>query len=150
MTQFRCGPLCLQLLRTLHRVIGAIQASLLQNRRVVHEASALYSLGRSGLADLIERTCQYAQRFADGLHAGGHQILNEVVINQALVSFGDEVMMHRIIEALQNDGACWCGPTTWQGHSAMRISVSSWATTEADVDRSLAVMLRIADEQAYA
>jgi glutamate/tyrosine decarboxylase-like PLP-dependent enzyme len=109
--------------------------------------AALRSLGRSGLADLIERTCRYASRFAVGLSAAGYQILNEVVLNQVLVSFGDDETTRRVIAGVQADGTCWCGGTVWQGHTAMRISVSSWATTEADVERSLAAILRIAAEQ---
>jgi glutamate/tyrosine decarboxylase-like PLP-dependent enzyme len=108
--------------------------------------TALRSLGRSGVADLIERTCRYATRFAEGLRAGGHQILNEVVANQVLVSFGDAEITRRVISAVQADGTCWAGGTVWQGHTAMRISVSSWATTEADVKRSLDAILRIAAE----
>lgn len=106
--------------------------------------AALRSLGRSGLADLIERTCRHAARFAQGLSKAGYQILNEVVINQVLVSFGDAETTRKIIAAIQADGTCWCGGTVWQGETAMRISVSSWATTEEDVERSLAAMLRIA------
>ncbi len=109
--------------------------------------AALRSLGRLGLTDLIERTCRHAQRFAEGLGAAGYPILNEVVLNQVLVSFGDEAKTRRVIEAIQRDGTCWCGPTVWQGRTAMRISVSSWATTEADVERSLAAMIRIASEK---
>ena len=109
--------------------------------------AALRSLGKSGLADLIERTCRFAQRFAEGLRGSGYQVLNDVVINQVLVSFGSEAMTRQVVEAIQRDGTCWCGPTVWQGHSAMRISISSWATTEADVDCSLATMIRIAREQ---
>jgi glutamate/tyrosine decarboxylase-like PLP-dependent enzyme len=108
--------------------------------------AALRSLGRSGLEDLIEQTCRYAQRFADGLRAAGYQVLNDVIINQVLVSFGDEAMTRRVIEAIQRDGTCWCGPTVRQQHTAMRISISSWATTEVDVERSLAAMIRIANE----
>jgi glutamate/tyrosine decarboxylase-like PLP-dependent enzyme len=110
--------------------------------------AALRSLGRAGLADLIERTCRHAQRFAEGLRATGYQILNDVVINQVLVSFGDEERTRRVVEAIQREGTCWCGPTIWQGQPAMRISVSSWATTEADVEHSMAAMIRIAREQA--
>lgn len=109
--------------------------------------AALRSLGRSGLADLIERTCRHARQFAEGLHAAGYQVLNEVVINQVLVSFGDEAMTRRVVGAIQSDGTCWCGPTVWQGQPAMRISISSWVTTEADIERSLATMIRIASEQ---
>ncbi len=106
--------------------------------------AALRTLGRSGLADLVERCCRHARRFAEGLAAGGHQVLNEVVLNQVLVSFGGEERTRRAIAALQQDGTCWCGGTVWQGHTAMRISVSSWATSEEDVERSLDAMLRAA------
>ena len=106
--------------------------------------AALRSLGRDGLADLIERTCRLAGRFADGLRTGGHQVLNEVVINQVLVSFGDAATTERVIDGVQRDGVCWCGGTVWQGRTAMRISVSSWATTETDIDRSLESVLRVA------
>jgi glutamate/tyrosine decarboxylase-like PLP-dependent enzyme len=108
--------------------------------------AALRQLGRSGVADLVERTCRYAQRFAEGLSGAGYQVLNEVVLNQVLVSFGAADTTQRVIAALQEDGTCWCGGTVWQGQTAMRISVSSAATTEEDVERSLAAMLRIAGE----
>jgi glutamate/tyrosine decarboxylase-like PLP-dependent enzyme len=109
--------------------------------------AALRSLGRAGLAELIERTCHHAERFAEGLRVAGYQVLNEVVINQVVVSFGDEERTRRIIAAIEREGTCWCGPTVWQGQSAMRISISSWATTGADVERSLAAMIRTAREQ---
>jgi glutamate/tyrosine decarboxylase-like PLP-dependent enzyme len=108
--------------------------------------ATLRSLGRRGLAELIERTCRHAQRFAEGLRECGYEILNEVVINQVLVSFGSPEVTRTVIAKLQADGACWCGGTEWQGRSAMRISVSSWATTDHDVEMSLAAMLRIAEE----
>jgi glutamate/tyrosine decarboxylase-like PLP-dependent enzyme len=106
--------------------------------------AALRSLGRSGVADLIERTCRHARRFAEALTAGGFEILNDVALNQVLVAFGDAGRTQRVIAALQADGTCWCGGTVWQGRSAMRISVSSWATTDADVEKSIAAMLRVA------
>jgi len=106
--------------------------------------AALRSLGRTGLADLIERTCRHAARFAEGLRAAGYEILNDVTLNQALVSFGDDQTTRRVIEAIQADGTCWLGGTMWQGRAAMRISVSSWATTEDDVERSLDAIIRIA------
>lgn len=109
--------------------------------------AALLQLGRTGVADLIERTCVHAQRFGEGLRAAGYSVLNEVVINQVLVSFGDDLMTRRVIEAIQADGTCWCGETVWHGQVAMRISVSSWATTADDVERSLSAMVRIAREQ---
>ncbi len=107
--------------------------------------AALRHLGRAGLAELIERTCRLAERFADGLARKGHHILNDVVLNQVLVSFGSAEHTREVITRIQADGTCWCGGTLWHGETAMRISVSSWATTEADVDRSLAVILRAAE-----
>ena len=112
--------------------------------RGVEVWAALRSLGRDGLADLIERCCRHASRFADGFRAAGYEILNDVELNQVLVRFGDDETTRRVIAGIQADGTCWCGGTVWQGRAAMRISVSSWATTEGDVERSLAAMLRVA------
>ena len=106
--------------------------------------AALRSLGSHGLGELIERNCRQARRFAQALSAAGYRILNDVVLNQVLVSFGEPEMTRRIIAAIQQDGTCWCGGTQWQGHTAMRISVSSWATTDEDVESSIAAILRIA------
>jgi glutamate/tyrosine decarboxylase-like PLP-dependent enzyme len=117
---------------------------LSRRARGVEVWAALRSLGRAGLADLIERTCRHARRFADGLQAAGYRVLNEVALNQVLVAFGDAETTNRIISEIQTDGTCWCGGTVWQGQTAMRISVSSWATTDADVERSLDAMLRAA------
>jgi glutamate/tyrosine decarboxylase-like PLP-dependent enzyme len=116
--------------------------------RGVEVWAALRSLGRQGLADLVERTCGFASRFAEGLEAAGYEILNEVVLNQVLVSFGSVDLTRRVIARLQEEGTCWCGGTEWQDHVAMRISVSCWSTTEEDVQRSLEVMVRIAREEA--
>jgi len=120
---------------------------LSRRARGIEVWAALHTLGRSGLADLVERTCRYAARFAEGLQAAGYTILNEVVLNQVLVMFGDAERTQRVIAGIQQDGTCWCGGTIWQGQTAMRISVSSWATTEADVERSLQAMIRVAHEQ---
>jgi len=98
------------------------------------------------MAELVERTCDHARRFAEALKAAGFEILNDVVINQVLVSFGDAEKNLRVIERIQQEGTCWCGSTIWQGHTAMRISVSSWATTADDVERSLAAIIRVARE----
>ena len=108
--------------------------------------AALLSLGRDGLAGLIERTCQHATRFAAGLRAAGYDVLNDVTLNQVMVSFGDDDTTRRVIATIQDDGTCWCGGTVWRGRAAMRISVSSWATTSADVERSLEAMLRLATQ----
>jgi glutamate/tyrosine decarboxylase-like PLP-dependent enzyme len=112
--------------------------------RGVEVWAALRSLGRSGVAELVERCCQLAARFAEGLAAGGHEVLDEVMANQVLVSFGDDAHTRAVVAAVQADGTCWCGPTVWQGRAAMRISVSSWVTTEADIDRSVAAIVRVA------
>ena len=108
--------------------------------------AALKSLGRSGLRSLVERTCALAKQFEHGLRAAGFDVLNEVVVNQVLVSFGPAEVTREVIRRIQEDGTCWCGITEWHGKTAMRISVSSWATTEADVERSLEAMVRIARE----
>jgi glutamate/tyrosine decarboxylase-like PLP-dependent enzyme len=112
--------------------------------RGVEVWAALRSLGRAGVADMIERSCRYANRFAEGLRAAGYRVLNEVASNQVLVAFGDADTTRQVIAAIQAEGTCWCGGTVWQGQAAMRISVSSWATTDADVEHSLAAMLRSA------
>jgi glutamate/tyrosine decarboxylase-like PLP-dependent enzyme len=117
---------------------------LSRRARGVEVWAALRALGRDGVAELIERNCRQARRFAEGLRAGGYRILNEVALNQVLVAFGDAATTHRVIAAIQGDGTCWCGGTVWQGETAMRISVSSWATTDDDVEKSIAAMLRIA------
>jgi glutamate/tyrosine decarboxylase-like PLP-dependent enzyme len=106
--------------------------------------AALRSLGRAGLAEMFERNCRQARRFANALAAAGCEILNEVVLNQVLVSFGTPERTREVIEAIQKEGTCWCGVTVWQGRTAMRISVCSWATTDEDVELSLAAMLRCA------
>jgi len=108
--------------------------------------AALKSLGRSGLCALIERTCAHAQRFANGLRQAGFEVLNDIVINQVLVSFGRPEVTQEVTRRVQEDGTCWCGGTVWQGKTAMRISVSSWATTETDVEQSLQAIIRLAKE----
>jgi len=117
---------------------------LSRRARGVEVWAALRSLGRRGLIDLIERTCRQARRFAEGLSAAGYEVLNDVVLNQVLVSFGSPEVTRRVIAEIQEDGTSWCGGTLWQGRTAMRISVSSWATRDQDVERSLEAMLRIA------
>jgi glutamate/tyrosine decarboxylase-like PLP-dependent enzyme len=117
---------------------------LSRRARGVELWAALRSLGRAGMADIVERTSAHARRFAQGLRAAGHEILNDVVINQVLVSFGTPERTLAVVRRIQQEGTCWCGTTIWQGRTAMRISVSSWATTDEDVELSLAAMLRTA------
>lgn len=115
-----------------------------QRARAIDAWAALRSLGRAGLVDLIDRCCRHAQTFAAGLRAAGHEVLNDVVLNQVLVRFGDDATTGRVVDRIQRGGVCWCGPTVWQGRRAMRISVSSWVTTDADVEQSLAAILAAA------
>jgi glutamate/tyrosine decarboxylase-like PLP-dependent enzyme len=127
-----------------HRNPSDYTPELSRRARGVEVWAALRSLGRRGLTELVERNCRQARRFAEALSAAGHEVLNDVVLNQVLVAFGDAERTNRVIAALQADGTCWCGVTVWQGRTAMRISVSSWATTDADVERSIAAILRVA------
>lgn len=117
---------------------------LSRRARGVEVWAALKLLGRSGVAELVERCCTHARRFADGLRDAGFEVLNDVVLNQVLVSFGSDEETRRVIERIQQEGTCWCGGTQWRGRAAMRISVSSWATTAADVDASLVAIGRAA------
>jgi len=119
---------------------------LSRRARGIEVYAALLSLGREGLAAMIERNCAQARRFAQGLQKAGFEILNEVVLNQVVVRFGEPERTRQIIEAIQREGTCWAGITVWQGQTGMRISVSSWATTDDDVERSLEAMLRCARE----
>jgi glutamate/tyrosine decarboxylase-like PLP-dependent enzyme len=112
--------------------------------------AALRTLGRAGVVDLVERCCRHARRFAAGLREAGVEVLNDVVLNQVLVSFGSSEATQRTIAAIQEDGTCWCGGTVWQGHTAMRISVSGWQTSDEDVERSLEAMIRCARASAKA
>jgi glutamate/tyrosine decarboxylase-like PLP-dependent enzyme len=109
--------------------------------RAVEVWAALKSLGRSGLAELVSRNYRQARRIADALRVGGAEILNEVVLNQVVVAFGDDDQTRQVIAAVQEAGVCWCGGTTWKGRAAMRISVSCWATGDDDVERSVTAIL---------
>ena len=126
------------------RDVLALVPEMSRRARGIEVWAALRSLGRHGVGELVEGCCRLAKRFADGLSQAGFEILNEVVLNQVLVAFGDAERTLRVIAAVQREGTCWCGGTVWQERHAMRISVSSWATTEADVDQSIAAITRIA------
>ena len=112
--------------------------------RAVEVWAALKSLGRSGLSELVSRNCHQARMVADALRNGGAEVLNEVVLNQVVVAFGDDNRTKRVIAAVQEAGDCWCGGTNWQSRAAMRVSVSSWATTDADIARAAAAILTAA------
>jgi glutamate/tyrosine decarboxylase-like PLP-dependent enzyme len=113
--------------------------------------AALRSLGRSGVAELLESCCAHARRFAEALaQEPGVEVLNDVVLNQVLVRFIDpggdhDARTRAVVKAVQEDGTCWLGGTTWQGKAAMRISVSNWSTTAEDVQRSVAAILHAAN-----
>jgi glutamate/tyrosine decarboxylase-like PLP-dependent enzyme len=106
--------------------------------------AGLRELGRDGVAELVDRCCALARRFAAGLSSAGFEVANDVVLNQVLVDFGDDARTDRAVAAVQADGTCWAGGTTWRGRRLMRISVSNATTTEADVDRSIAAITRLA------
>jgi glutamate/tyrosine decarboxylase-like PLP-dependent enzyme len=106
--------------------------------------AALRELGRDGVAELVDRCCALARRFAAGLADAGFEVANDVVLNQVLVSFGDDRRTDDVVQAVQRDGTCWMGATTWRGRRYMRIAVSNHQTTEHDVDRSLAAIVRLA------
>ena len=104
--------------------------------------------GRSagkGLAELVDRNCDQAKWLAEQLSTAGFEVLNDVVLNQVVVSFGDAEQTKRVVAALQESRDCWCGGTRWHGREAMRISVSGWATTEEDLQITLRSMLAAAE-----
>jgi glutamate/tyrosine decarboxylase-like PLP-dependent enzyme len=121
---------------------------LSRRARGVEVWAAMRALGRSGLVEMFERSCRQARRFAEALSAAGYEILNDVVLNQVLVSFGPAELTERVIADLQAEGTCWCGSSRWHGRTVMRISVCSWATTDADVERSIEAMLRVSGRAA--
>lgn len=106
--------------------------------------AALRELGSDGVAELVDRCCRLARLFAEGLAAGGAEVVNDVVLNQVLFGFGPSVDPDAVAEAVRQDGTCWLGSTTWRGRKLLRVSVSNHATTEADVAASVAAVLRAA------
>ena len=107
--------------------------------------AAIRQLGRQGVADLVQRCCLLARRFAAGLDGReGCRVVNDVVLNQVLVGFADDSTTDRVIAAVQGEGTCWMGGTIWKGQRLMRISVANAATTEQDVGRSVDAILAAA------
>ncbi len=115
-----------------------------QRARGAEVWAVLATLGRAGVSRLVGGHVALARRFASGLADGGLDILNEVRLNQVVAACGDADATDRMITALQREGTCWCGPTTWHGRRAMRVSISNWSTTQSDVDRSIAAVLAAA------
>ena len=126
--------------------VGPSDLTLQSSRRARGFAvwAGLRELGREGVAQLVERNCRLARRFADGLARGGAEVVNDVVLNQVLVGFGGDARTDAVVAGVQQEGTCWLGGTTWRGRRLMRVSVSNWSTTDADVDRSVDAILRVA------
>lgn len=119
---------------------NTLTPELSRRARGVEFWAALAHLGRAGVEELIDRCCAHARRFAQGLAAAGYEVMNDVVMNQVVFAAADETITRAALANIQASGVTWLGPTHWRGRFAMRISVSSWATTTEDVERSLAVM----------
>ena len=114
---------------------------LSRRARGIEVWAAIQHLGRDGIVSLVDRCCEHAKWLAEHLRGAGYDILNDVVLNQVLVSLGDEQFTKQVIARIQADGEIWCGGTIWQGRAAMRVSVSGWATTRADMQRALAAII---------
>ena len=120
---------------------GDYVPELSRRARGVPVYAAIRSLGRSGIADMVERCCMHARRIGDALQAQpGVELLNDVVLNQVLFRVGDDARTDAVLQAVQASGETWMGGTSWNGGRAIRMSVSSWATDEHDVDRTLAAI----------
>jgi glutamate/tyrosine decarboxylase-like PLP-dependent enzyme len=129
------------LLPSTHRDAMNFTPDSSRRARAIEIWAALKSLGRAGLAELVDRNCRQARQIAGELRGAGVDVLNEVVLNQVVVAFGDDDRTRRVTALIQDTGTCWCGGTHWRGRDAMRISVSSWATTDEDIERSIAAIL---------
>jgi glutamate/tyrosine decarboxylase-like PLP-dependent enzyme len=124
------------------RALMHLSLQMSQAARAVPTWAIIAANGREGIASMVDRTCDLAARFAASLRAHGAELLATPVINQALVAFGDDQTTDAVIAAVQAEGVCWVGGTTWKGRRAMRLSVSDRATTEADVDAAVASIVR--------
>lgn len=128
------------LMRDAHRQPNCFTPELSRRARGVEFWAALKYLGRDGVQDIVDRSCRHAKRFAEGLSAVGYEVLNDVVLNQVVFACKDEAQTREALARIQGSTVCWLGPTHWRGRFAMRISVTSWATTDGDVERSLEAM----------
>ena len=106
--------------------------------------AAIRSLGRTGIAALVERTCAHAKTFAARLEVMGAEVLNSVELNQVLFRFADDARTEAVLAGVQESGEAWMGGTVWDGRPAIRISVSNWQTSEDDVERTLAAFRELA------
>jgi glutamate/tyrosine decarboxylase-like PLP-dependent enzyme len=111
----------------------------------------LRSLGRDGLAELVERTCDCAKRFADEIVGlPGVELLNDVVLNQVLFRFETDEQTDKVLRTVQDAGDVWMSGTTWEGRRAIRVSVSNWQTTEAEIELALASFRAAVQSPAHA
>ncbi len=124
-----------------HRDPMKYTPSMSQRARAIELWAILKTLGRSGVARLVEQLCANAQYFAQRLADEGFQIHNDVVFNQVLASGTDDQETGATLEGVQASGECWCGGSKWQGRAVIRVSVCSWATTREDIDRSVAAFV---------
>lgn len=124
-----------------HREPTGFAPEASRRARAVPIYAALRTLGRDGVADIVDRCCSHAQLMAELLREGGAEVLNDVVLNQVLVAFDDAP---GVVARVQQDGTCWLGGTVWRGRSAVRVSVSNWSTTEDDARASASAILRAA------
>lgn len=124
--------------------LGDLTPESSRRARAIPVWAALNELGSNGVSDLVDTSVRLARRMADRLREGGATIHNDIVLNQVLVGFGPTAPIDDIIDAVQRDGTCWLGGTTWHGQRLIRISVTNATTTEADIDQSANAILRIA------
>ncbi|GGD96910.1 aspartate aminotransferase family protein [Caballeronia grimmiae] len=108
--------------------------------------AALRTLGQNGVAAMVERHCSQATRLAHGLRDAGFEVLNRVVLNQVLVRAKDDAETAAIRQAVEQSGEAWFGPAVWDGRPAFRLSVSSWRTDEADIERTVALIRNARDK----
>lgn len=112
-----------------------------QRARQIDVWAVLRTLGRAGVRDLVVRSCDHASAIATKLRAGDLEVLNEVVLNQVLIRAATDATTETLVDAVQREGTCWCGPTVWKGRPAVRISISGWSTTPVDIDASAQAIL---------
>lgn len=159
-TPYDCGVIICKEPDRVHQVMSTLAPYLTEGQNVppkdmipefsrrargVEVWAAIKEMGRSGVSDLIDRCCEYALLLSLGLKNIGYLILNEVVLNQVVVTIGSQEELHQIITQVQDEGVCWFGETHWKGTYAFRLSVSSWATTEEDIERTLASIKKVTD-----
>lgn len=134
------GTSATYLMRDSRRQPNNLVPELSRRARGIEFWAALKTLGKQGVEDLVDRNCGHANRFAEGLALAGYEVLNDVVLNQVVFACGEETKTRNALSCIQSSGVLWLGPTTWKERFAMRISVSSWRTTDQDVRQSLAVI----------